>query len=188
MTILQGVKKSWIMTRKTIRNISYLAVIILGYGLAMAALSFLILLPLFAVERWFPTAAPMMAGLTLTTLQLVLFLSFGVLQVILADTLLGLAYPELNTLERRTEENKSLFLSCFHGALSNCGGDVCVYGNWKYGFGTKILYQPSTQIIAHRGYTAEGVENTISALRAAKKPTRIMLKWISCKQKIVNLS
>ena len=171
MTILQGVKKSWIMTRrKTIRNISYLAVIILGYGLAMAALSFLILLPLFAVERWFPTAAPMMAGLTLTTLQLVLFLSFGVLQAILADTLLGLAYPELNTLERRTEENKSLFPVMFSRGLYLIAVGMFVFtviGNTASV--TKILYQPSTQIIAHRGYTAEGVENTISALRAAKK-------------------
>lgn len=170
MTIFQGVKKSWQMTkRRTLRNISYLAVVIGGYGLLMGGISFILVLPLFLIERWAFIAAPIMAGLTLTVLQVVLFFSFGLLQAVLADVLLGLAYPAISEgAHVRQEEgrlfpftfSKWLYLVVLGGLLFTVVGNTISV--------TKILYQPNTQIIAHRGYTAEGVENTIGSLRAAK--------------------
>lgn len=170
MTILQGVKKSWKMTkRQTLRNISYLAVVIGGYGLLMAVVSFVLVLPLFLVEKLLPIAAPIMAGITLTVLQVVLFFSFGLLQAVLADVLLELASPMIGQKQPTASVKPRLFSFKFSKRLSLIilGGFLfMVVGNTISV--TKILYQPSTQIIAHRGYTAKGVENTISSLRAAK--------------------
>lgn len=170
LSIMQGMKKSWFLTKKkTLKHLAYLSSILLGYTLVMAVVSFILFLPLSLIEFIFKIEVPVIAGLTLTLLQIVFFVSFGLLQVILADLLLGFAYPTLGISEKTDQEQANRFLLKKSPFLLLVGVAVFLFmvaGNIVSV--TKALYQPTTQIIAHRGYTARGVENTIGALREAK--------------------
>ncbi|MEG0295006.1 glycerophosphodiester phosphodiesterase [Enterococcus sp.] len=169
-TILQAVKKSWQHTRKkSITNILYLGIIVGLYALAIGTLTGVLLIPLMIIERILPVAAPVVAGITLTFLQIVLFFSFGLLQGVFANVLYRLAYNRTGAPSAIKRDTKSFFFRPWSKILYPILAIVfisTVVGNTVSL--TKILYQPTTQIIAHRGYMAEGVENTIGSLRAAK--------------------
>lgn len=170
-TIFQAVKKSWQQTRKkNLKHFLYLGVIVGVYGLSVAIVTGISLLPLMLVERLFPVAAPIIAGITLSFLQIIVFFSFGFLQGILAIVLYRLAYGKTKEPAVIPMGSKDYFFMRWSKWLDV----VLIFGLIGMTVGntislTKILYQPKSQIIAHRGYMAEGVENTIGSLRAAKK-------------------
>lgn len=169
-TILQAVKKSWQQTRrKSVLHLLYLGVIVGLYGLAMAGITAISLAPLMLIERIIPVAAPVVAGVTLSLLQVLFFFSFGLLQGFFANVLYRLAYNRTGALSVVDAGAKGFFVMRWSKWLYPVLGAVfisTVIGNTVSL--TKVLYQPTTQIIAHRGYMAEGVENTIGSLRAAK--------------------
>lgn len=168
ISIIGAIKKSWQYTKgKLLKTLSFLLITLGLYALAIGAVTVGLLLPLMVIEPLFTKGAPVVAGLTLTVLQILLFFSFGFLQVVLADGLLCLAYPQLeqtNSAPRIKQPflfKKSRLLS---SALALIFIGTFVANTVSV---TKILYQPNTQIIAHRGYMAGGVENTIGSLQAA---------------------
>lgn len=170
-TIFQAIKKSWVHTRrKSIRNLVYLLAIVAIYGAALAVVTGVLLVPLMLLEWLLPIVAPVVAGITLSVLQLIVFISFGFLQGVLANVMYRLAYDRTSEFPQVTVEKSRLFDvkgSKWLYAGMGIALLVSIVGNTISV--TKVLYQPTTQIIAHRGYMAQGVENTIGSLRAAKK-------------------
>ena len=169
-TIFQAVKKSWFATRKkSLVHLVYLLVIVGFYGLLLAVTTGVLLVPLMIVERILLIAAPIVAGVTLSFLQIIVFFSFGFLQGIFAIVLYRLAYNRTAEASVMVGGTKGFFVmrwSKWFYAILAVAFISTVVGNTVSL--TKILYQPKTQIIAHRGYMAEGVENTIGSLKAAK--------------------
>ena len=110
------------------------------------------LVPLMIVERVSPLAAPVVAGMTLSLLQIIVFFSFGFLQGIFAIVLYRLAYNRTAEASVMVGWTKSFFVmrwSKWFYAILALGFISTVAGNTISL--TKILYQPKTQIIAHRG-------------------------------------
>lgn len=170
LSIFGAIKKSWQYTKgKCLKTIGFLVITLGIYALMIGLVTATLLLPLIVIEPLFSVCAPFVAGFILTLLQIVLFFSFGFLQMVLADGLLCFAYPKLEQASPLQPTSKPFLFKrpfFFYGALSLFF--LIAFGANTASL-TKILYQPNTQIVAHRGYMASGVENTISALQAAAK-------------------
>lgn len=168
LSIIGAIKKSWHYTKgKLLKTLGFLVVTLGLYALSIGVVTAILLLPLMVIEPLFTTGAPVVAGLTLTVLQIFIFFSFGFLQVVLADGLLSLAYPEWNQTSIRSRTNQPFLLKKSRLLSIAMGLIFLVAFAANTASVTKILYQPNTQIIAHRGYMAGGVENTIGSLQAA---------------------
>lgn len=168
LSIMGAIKKSWRYTKgKLLKTLGFLVVTLGLYALGIGVITAILLLPLMVIEPLFTTGAPVVAGLTLTVLQIFIFFSFGFLQVVLADGLLSLAYPEWNQTPIRSRTNQPFLLKKSRLLSIAMGLIFLVAFAANTASVTKILYQPNTQIIAHRGYMAGGVENTIGSLQAA---------------------
>ncbi|MFS6998745.1 glycerophosphodiester phosphodiesterase [Carnobacterium maltaromaticum] len=141
------------------------------HSLIVAFVLFISFLPLIVIEKILNGAAPVIAGITLTFIQWFLFIFYGLLQALLADALTHLAYPiaESSHFEINREQNPAFLFKpkrfMYWGVFAAFLG-MSIVNTFSV---SKVIYQPTTAIIAHRGYTAEGVENTISSLDAAAR-------------------
>ena len=164
LTIGQAFKRSWQFTKKKqVRILLTLAVVAGLYALFMLIATGLFFLPLLVIEPFLPVIAPFIAGLTLTVVQLFLFLSVGFLQVLIATVLLYLMHPEQKMLFTKTVKEKPvkrLYLWLGSALL------LVMAGMNSYAV-SETLYQPTTQVIAHRGYVENQIDNTIAALEDA---------------------
>lgn len=172
LTIWQAIKKSWNYSRlKLFKALFTLGILILIHSLIVAFVLFISFLPLIVIEKILNGAAPVIAGITLTFIQWFLFIFYGLLQALLADALTHLAYPitESSHFEINREQNPAFLFKpkrfMYWGVFAAFLG-MSIVNTFSV---SKVIYQPTTAIIAHRGYTAEGVENTISSLDAAAR-------------------
>lgn len=164
MTVLEAMRESFAFSkRKLLETLGMLAFIMAVYATLLSTVLILIFLPLLIVERVAPEFALITAAFTLTAVQGVLFLMFGLLQAIFSQLLILVTYrltrkKPINTY--RSEFNKTVRKSVLIiGTFAFTLWCVINYINLE-----KSIYEPDTKIIAHRGFLQQGVENTLSSL------------------------
>lgn len=172
-TILQAMKQSWQLSRKNMwLLVSVLGGIIISFTLTMTVLTTLILVPLVVIESTIKLSMPIFAGITLTFIQILFFCGGAVLQPLLAEALTSISHKveqqPLKQLERHLVRPKILGWLADHKLLQAglvLGFIVLCVSN--YITLQQTVYQPTTQIVAHRGYANKALENSITAMEKA---------------------
>ncbi|MBC1486224.1 glycerophosphodiester phosphodiesterase [Listeria seeligeri] len=160
-----AIKKSWKFPQKRLFMMLLkwvLIIVVTGFAISIAAS--IIMLPLFLVEKFSAGVAMLVAGLTLTLLQLVGFFFAGIFQGIISQLLVKNAF----TIKTRTESwqaNHSQFLHKKRLIVSGIVVFIFVSGFNVYAVNS-TLYEPNTKVIAHRGDTVNAVENTVEAVES----------------------
>ncbi|MBS7577787.1 MULTISPECIES: glycerophosphodiester phosphodiesterase [unclassified Enterococcus] len=165
-TIFGAIKKSWQYTQKNqLKIISTIAGLLIIQTMLIALISFTLYLPLTIIEKISPLIAPIIAGITITAIQGLLFFSFGILQLVIAIVLLNFISPVRDNRQIKEKINfkskKIIFASSIFLFIT-----VSIVNIFTI---SQTIYQPETMIIAHRGYTANHIENTIASLKDAAK-------------------
>ncbi|WP_099220942.1 glycerophosphoryl diester phosphodiesterase membrane domain-containing protein [Listeria costaricensis] len=169
-TIFQAMAESFrVMRRQFFRALLSIALLTFLLSLCTLIATFICLLPTVIADTFFQSSAPFVAGLSLTVAEGVLFAFIGLSTVLFAQLVTaiwlqgsGIEIPERPKHKRISQKKfrKTVVTIATLGFVFFAGANIL----YMY----EVTYTPHTQIIAHRGYVAKGVENTIPALVAAK--------------------
>lgn len=166
-SIWQAVKMSWQFSqRKLIETLSMLALIVIVHVTITATILVIIFVPLYIVERLLPGNALVVAAFTLTLAEGFLVLAFTFLQAVFSQILVLVSF-KLTHEKPLIIQNESFRKTILHWTI--------IIGIFMYflisGLNIinleKTVYEPTTKIIAHRGFMEKGVENTVSSLIAS---------------------
>ena len=168
-TLRGALRKSWHHSRgKTIRIITSLAGIVFTMIVLVISFGLFIFTPLYMGETIFEKNLPILAAMSLTLFQGVLFIAGALLQPLLTEAVTVMegeegARPETIQFTKRkwVKHPTALTILLFSGFLG--------MSTIHYMTLTETVYQPVTKIVAHRGYAAVALENTIASLEAAAK-------------------
>ncbi|MBC2090695.1 glycerophosphodiester phosphodiesterase [Listeria welshimeri] len=161
-----AIRKSWNYPKKRLFFMLLkwiLLIVVMGFLVSIIAT--IIMLPLLLIEKITPGIAVVIAGITLTILQVIGFFVAGVFQGIIAQLLVRNAF----TIEAQTTSvSRSQFP---HKKRFIVGGIIIfiIFSSFNVYAVNAILYEPNTKIIAHRGDTVNAVENTVEAIESAAK-------------------
>ena len=166
-SIWQAVKMSWQFSqRKLIETLSMLALIVIVHVTITATILVIIFVPLYIVERLLPGNALVVAAFTLTLAEGFLVLAFTFLQAVFSQILVLVSF-KLTHEKPLIIQNESFRKTILHWTI--------IIGIFMYflisGLNIinleKTVYEPTTKIIAHRGFMEKGVENTVGSLIAS---------------------
>lgn len=165
-TIFGAIKKSWQTTKKhQFKILSTIVGILIIQTIIVAIISFILYLPLTIIEKIEPQLAPIIAGITITTIQWLLFFSFGILQLVMAIILLSFISKSEKSVKTDSKINfKYTRISIISISILFIAASIINIFTIS-----ETIYQPETLVIAHRGYTANHIENTIASLKDAAK-------------------
>ncbi|MBC1409818.1 glycerophosphodiester phosphodiesterase [Listeria welshimeri] len=161
-----AIRKSWNYPKKRLFFMLLkwiLLIVVMGFLVSIIAT--IIMLPLLLIEKITPGIAVVIAGITLTILQVIGFFVAGVFQGIIAQLLVRNAF----TIEAQTVSvSRSQFP---HKKRFIVGGIIIfiIFSSFNVYAVNATLYEPNTKIIAHRGDTVNAVENTVEAIESAAK-------------------
>jgi len=165
ITILRSFKQSWRFSKRGLFElVVLLAMLLTGHLLMMLGITVITTFPLYLMERLMPSAALVTAGLTLAFLEMVFVVLFSLLQAMFSQVMVAITYNTLvmgkvSVTTHRKRRYKPLLLIS--------GIVFLVLSMMNINSLEKSVYAPDTKIIAHRGYVAGNVENTISGLVSA---------------------
>lgn len=165
ISILRSFKQSWRFSKRGLFElVVLLAMLLTGHLLMMLGITVVATFPLYLIERLMPSAALVTAGLTLAFLEMVFVVLFSLLQAMFSQVMVAITYNTLvigkvsGTTNRKRRYKPLLLIS---------GIVFLVLSMMNINSLEKSVYAPDTKIIAHRGYVAGNVENTISGLVSA---------------------
>ncbi|MBP1040798.1 glycerophosphodiester phosphodiesterase [Vagococcus sp. BWB3-3] len=168
-SMLEGMKKSWLISKgQSLKNILVLASILVLYHLLLGGAGLILVIPIFLIEKVSLTLAPWVAGIMLTIIQAMFVMSFGLLQAMMAETIirlgdlnegtrLGISEAHIDLLPKRLTLLTKIGLTVV--MIVAALGNIMTM--------REGIYAPATVIIAHRGETSQAIENTLTALIAA---------------------
>ncbi|EAG5354864.1 glycerophosphodiester phosphodiesterase [Listeria monocytogenes] len=139
--------------------------IIVAIGFLVSIIATLIMLPLFLIEKINPGIAMVVAGITLTILQVIGFFAASFFQGIIAQLLVKNAFlieAQPVSVSRNQFPHKKRFILV--GIIV-----FLIFSGFNIYAVNATLYEPNTKIIAHRGDTMNAVENTVEAIESAAK-------------------
>lgn len=165
ISILRSFKQSWRFSKRGLFElVVLLAMLLTGHLLMMLGITVVATFPLYLIERLMPSAALVTAGLTLAFLEMVFVVLFSLLQAMFSQVMVAITYNTLvigkvsGTTHRKRRYKPLLLIS---------GIVFLVLSMMNINSLEKSVYAPDTKIIAHRGFVAGNVENTISGLVSA---------------------
>lgn len=165
ISILRSFKQSWRFSKRGLFElVVLLAMLLTGHLLMMLGITVVATFPLYLIERLMPSAALVTAGLTLAFLEMIFVVLFSLLQAMFSQVMVAITYNTLvigkvsGTTHRKRRYKPLLLIS---------GIVFLVLSMMNINSLEKSVYAPDTKIIAHRGYVAGNVENTISGLVSA---------------------
>ena len=165
-TIGQSIQQSWRLSiKKLFELLVLIAIISIISILFLFIVTFVSMLPLYVIERTIPKLALVIAGVTLAFLEITFVVMISFLQIVVSQIMVAVTYPKHSLTKPRMVpfyKKRSSKLILF---LGSCLLFLLTIMNINSLENT--LYAPDTKIIAHRGYTGQGVENTISGLVSA---------------------
>lgn len=162
ISILRSFKQSWHFSKRGLFELLVLlAMLLTGHLLMMLGITVISTFPLYLIERIMPSAALVTAGLTLALLEMVFVVLFSLLQAMFSQVMVAITYNtpvigKVRVATKRQRRYKPLLLISFIIFI--------VLSMMNINSLEKSVYAPDTKIIAHRGYVAGNVENTISGL------------------------
>ncbi|MEK8197702.1 glycerophosphodiester phosphodiesterase [Lysinibacillus sp. FSL M8-0134] len=165
ISILRSFKQSWRFSKRGLFELLVLlAMLLTGHLLMMLGITVISTFPLYIIERLMPSAALVTAGLTLAFLEMVFVVLFSLLQAMFSQVMVAITYNtsvlgKFNVASHRKRRYKPLLFISFIVFI--------VLSMMNMNSLEKSVYAPDTKIIAHRGYVAGNVENTISGLVSA---------------------
>lgn len=166
ISIGQSFLQSWRFSKRRLMKILFLlALILTGYFALLLTITVVSMLPLFLLERWMPSGALVTAGLTFAFLELFFIGLFSLLQSMFAQVMVAFTYTSRNlAIPKNTYKSKR-----FNALPIVLGVIFFIFSLINIYMLDKSVYAPNTKIIAHRGYTAGNIENTLSGLVSAAK-------------------
>ncbi|WP_445480284.1 glycerophosphoryl diester phosphodiesterase membrane domain-containing protein [Lysinibacillus irui] len=165
ISILRSFKQSWRFSKRGLFELLVLlAMLLTGHLLMMLGITVISTFPLYIIERLIPSAALVTAGLTLAFLEMVFVVLFSLLQAMFSQVMVAITYNtsvlgKFKVASHRKRRYKPLLFISFIVFI--------VLSMMNMNSLEKSVYAPDTKIIAHRGYVAGNVENTISGLVSA---------------------
>lgn len=181
ITIKEAVKRSFNESRgKLVKTFLTLLIIIALHTFAVTLFIIVLFIPVILVELISTKAAPFFGALILTIIQWLLFIGYGLLQVIISETIYIFAFKkEEKELKVNLKEDKDKIIKNYKKPFIFSGNKAIVkkllaiffisISIYNYFIITEPIYLPKTKILAHRGYIKGGVENSIGSLKAAAK-------------------
>ncbi len=166
ISILRSFRQSWRFSKKGLLELLALLVMLLtGHLFVMLSITVISTLPLYFMERLLPSAALITAGVTLAFLEMVFVVLFSLLQAMFSQVMVAITYntPILGKINRSAKQRKRRYKPLLLISLVI----FVVLSMMNINSLEKSVYAPDTKIIAHRGYVAGNVENTISGLVSA---------------------
>ena len=168
-TIWEAVKLSWQYShRKVFDTIGMLAFILFVHLSILIPLLTLAFMPLFIVERTMPGASLFTAALTLTVVEAILLIGFTFLQGMFSQILVLVSFD--------MTRDEPPFVPCprFRDTIMKWTMRIAtvmfmMISVFNYMNLQRTIYEPSTKIIAHRGFISQAVENTMSGLIESHK-------------------
>jgi len=166
ISIFQSLIQSWRFSKRGLFEILVLlAMLLTGHLLVLVGVTIIGTLPLYILERFMPSMALLTAGMTLAFLEMVFVVLFTLLQATYSQVMVAITFntsvlgkfSHVPKFKKRRLKPLSFIVFSVFIALS-------VMNTISL---EKSVYAPDTKIIAHRGYTAGNVENTISGLVSA---------------------
>mgnify|MGYP002409454625 CR=1 FL=1 len=164
ISLRQSFLQSWRFSRRGLFELLVLLAMILTVHLLLLIVVTVVgILPLFFLERFMPSAALLTAGFTLAFLEMAFVVLFCLLQAIFSQVMVAMTYDvRVFAPTKKAFKNKRYFpLPLVLCVIFSILSMINIFSL------EKSLYAPDTKIIAHRGYTAGNVENTISGLVSA---------------------
>ncbi|WP_187986506.1 glycerophosphoryl diester phosphodiesterase membrane domain-containing protein [Listeria marthii] len=166
LKISGAIRKSWKYPQKQLFSMLLKWVlIIVAIGFLVSIIATIIMLPLLLVEKTTPGIAVLLAGVTLTILQVIGFFVAGIFQGIIAQLLVKNAFDldgQSASVSRSQFPHKKRFIIA--GIIV-----FLIFSSFNIYAVNATLYEPNTKIIAHRGDTMNAVENTVEAIESAAK-------------------
>ncbi|MBC2121432.1 glycerophosphoryl diester phosphodiesterase membrane domain-containing protein [Listeria marthii] len=166
LKISGAIRKSWKYPQKQLFfMLLKWVLIIIAIGFLVSIIATIIMLPLFLVEKITPGIAVLLAGVTLTILQVIGFFVAGIFQGIIAQLLVKNAFDldgQSASVSRSQFPHKKRFVIA--GIIV-----FLIFSSFNIYAVNATLYEPNTKIIAHRGDTMNAVENTVEAIESAAK-------------------
>ncbi|MBC1968513.1 glycerophosphoryl diester phosphodiesterase membrane domain-containing protein [Listeria marthii] len=166
LKISGAIRKSWKYPQKQLFfMLLKWVLIIIAIGFLVSIIVTIIMLPLLLVEKTSPGIAVLLAGVTLTILQVIGFFVAGIFQGIIAQLLVKNAFDldgQSDSVARSQFPHKKRFIIA--GIIV-----FLIFSSFNIYAVNATLYEPNTKIIAHRGDTMNAVENTVEAIESAAK-------------------
>ncbi|ENL9790895.1 glycerophosphodiester phosphodiesterase [Listeria monocytogenes] len=166
LKISGAILKSWKYPQKRLFGMLLKWVlIIVAIGFLVSIIATLIMLPLFLIEKINPGIAMVVAGITLTILQVIGFFAASFFQGIIAQLLVKNAFlieEQPASVSHNQFPHKKRFILV--GIIV-----FLIFSGFNIYAVNATLYEPNTKIIAHRGDTMNAVENTVEAIESAAK-------------------
>ncbi len=162
----RALRRSWCETKgKVFRLTTSLGTIVLTFTVVSLGLMLLTLGPLFIGEAYFEMNLPILAGISFTIIQGIFFTTSALMQPMLTEAVTIIERGE-EEVGKVTSYRKTL------GMYSKRYWPVLLLGFTVFAFIhtntlKETVYQPMSKIVAHRGYAAVALENTIASLDAA---------------------
>lgn len=174
-TIRQAIQRSWKATRKKhFLLIAVLGGMVLSFMAIVLVAMLIILSPLFISESLMGISMPILAGIVFSIMQVFIFISGAFVQPILSEAITTLAYGSDQRQPPKTNRKAVLpDLKKWFTTHKGLGAVTVLAFIGLIIFNTitlqNTIYQPTTQVYAHRGYANVALENSIEALQAAAK-------------------
>ncbi|MBC2126828.1 glycerophosphoryl diester phosphodiesterase membrane domain-containing protein [Listeria marthii] len=166
LKISGAIRKSWKYPQKQLFfMLLKWVLIIVAIGFLVSIIATIVMLPLLLVEKTSPGIAVLLAGVTLTILQVIGFFVAGIFQGIIAQLLVKNAFDlegQSASVSRSQFPHKKRFVIA--GIIV-----FLIFSSFNIYAVNATLYEPNTKIIAHRGDTMNAVENTVEAIESAAK-------------------
>lgn len=164
-TFAQALRHSLYVSRtKLAQSIGVFLAFSISYIVVVASIVFILVQPLVWAEKILQQGLPIVAGITVSILALALFIVTAYAQIVAAQLIMQLAVysgpaPKVKKESYRSKWPIVLTLFMSVGLIASVSSYILTYS----------VYQPTTKIIAHRGYSQKEMENTIPAMQVATK-------------------
>ncbi len=166
-TILGALRKSWHATKgKVVRIVTTLFSLLVTVSGVTILFIGLLLLPIYVLEKGLAMPLPLLAAFTLAFIQGVLFIIGALVQPLLTEAVTVMEREEGAKPDRVIFQKRKWVRHPSFVIIGSIVG-LCIMTWIHYNTLTATVYQPITKIVAHRGYAAAALENTIPSLEKA---------------------
>ena len=166
-TIWGAVKMSWQFSkRKLVETLGMLGLILGVHVTISTTVLALAFLPLFIIERSSPDKALVVAAFTLTFVQGFLIVAFSLLQAVFSQVLVLVSF-KLTHEKPLITQNEPFRSTIRHWTIITAIFTYFLVSGFNILSLERAVSEPTTKVIAHRGFKEVELENTISALYAA---------------------
>lgn len=168
--ILDALKKSWNFSkRKTLKNIFTIFLVTVIPVLMLLIVVSILLLPVIVSDMFTPKISPVIAGIFITVIQLISMFVGALIQPLIVNVIIETTGKKEN--EIVGEATKPLNLITIIKSNKYIKFVAVIVFILFVGVNTyatvNVIYQPQSLVIAHRGNTEKGVENSLGSLNGA---------------------